>query len=153
MNHAENPEPVPPPPPMPVFSAQPMMQQTTTPAPTSRNIDFSPHAVTSGLVRSAGIGAGVAGAATAGFVGTLAVNSGTPLLTSAILASAAALPYAASGLVYGATTYGLGLLHNAVWQREDSKTPGLLGTFARGLVAPLTVPVGILRNLTWNRKK
>jgi len=57
------------------------------------------------------------------------------------------------GAFWGAgATYLAGVVHNKLWEHPGHKRPGTLGTFARGLVAPVTIPVGIVRNLTWNRR-
>lgn len=44
----------------------------------------------------------------------------------------------------GAALYGLGRWHGKVW---GSKPKGILGTMARGIVSPVSVPFGYMRNI------
>lgn len=78
--------------------------------------------------------AGMTGGATAGGIATLGALQGVGVLSG--LAAHAALPLAA-----GAGLYGLGRWHEKIW---GSAPGGLLKTMARGVMAPVTVPLGFL---------
>lgn len=54
--------------------------------------------------------------------------------------------------VSGALTYGLGEAHNYLWKTEGKPRPGVAGTFLRGIVAPITIPVGLVRKVFWGGK-
>ena len=64
---------------------------------------------------------------------------------------ALALPFVQS-VFAGGSTYLAGEVHNMVWHTDGAKRPGGIGTFLRGIVSPITVPVGLLRNILWNKK-
>ena len=104
----------------------------------------TPQEATSGIVRSAA-SVGAVGAAAGAGLGYF----GTGTLGGAALAAA---PFAWQGLLAGAGMYTGGLVHNMLWKKEGKPSPGKLGTFLRGIISPVSIPVGVVRNLTWNRK-
>ncbi|MFA6259399.1 MAG: hypothetical protein WCX29_02205 [Candidatus Peribacteraceae bacterium] len=122
------------------------------PAATASQPEITAQAVTSGTVKSAVIGGAAVSGAIAGLNYAAAAMSGASAGTALSLAGnvgIAAIP----GAFWGAgATYLAGVVHNKLWEHPGHKRPGTLGTFARGLVAPVTIPVGIVRNLTWNRR-
>lgn len=96
--------------------------------------------------KSAMVYGGVSALASGGLAAAGAISSGvSPGLVAAAVAPAAAIG-GAYGAVAGAVTYGGGMLHNTVWGSKSNPkpTPGALGTFLRGTVSGVTVPVGLV---------
>ncbi len=89
----------------------------------------------------AGTGAGAVGAMYALPLIQGSLNASIAGMTSTAALSALASSAAIAGGV-GAGLYGLGRLHGKLW---DSKPAGLLKTMGRGLVSPLSVPLGLVR--------
>lgn len=122
------------------------------PAATASQPEMTAHTVTSGTVKSAVIGGAAVSGAVAGLNYAAAAMSGASAGTALSIAGnvgIASIP----GAFWGAgATYLAGVVHNKLWEHPGHKRPGTLGTLARGLVAPVTIPVGIVRNLTWNRR-
>ncbi len=97
------------------------------------------------LKSGAGYGA-ITGVAAAAAAGTVLSLSGASVPAALTYAAAAGAGTAVSGLLTGASLYGMGYIHNALWGNTGAKRPGVLGTCARGLVAPVTIPAGIIWN-------
>jgi hypothetical protein len=87
-------------------------------------------------------GGGAVSAAAAG--ATILTLGGSQALG---LAATAALPIAWQGAVAAGSTLLGGELHNFFWQRPGGKKPGFWGTLARGVISPISVPLGIGVNL------
>ena len=121
-------------------SSAPMMEGA--PARKSTN-PFSPQKITSEMLGTAALSGGVAAAA----VG-VPTYFGFGALPAGLVAGTVGWQMATAG----AATYGAGVLHNAIWHKEGEEAPGLVGTVLRGVIAPLSVPLGLIRNLTCNRK-
>jgi len=119
--------------------------QPYTPNRQSRNTDHhpSPQKLTGELLTSAAISGGL---------GATLVGVPTYIAAGALPAAALAGTVGWQAAVGGATTYGLGMVHNAFWRKKGQPLPGRFGTFLRGIIAPISIPVGLVRNLTWNRK-
>ncbi|OIO55726.1 hypothetical protein AUJ46_00310 [Candidatus Peregrinibacteria bacterium CG1_02_54_53] len=84
--------------------------------------------------------ANAVGASSSG-LGIMGAMQGAGVLTG--LATGAALPLAG-----GATLYGLGRWHQRV---RGSAPAGLVGTMARGIIAPVSVPLGYLAKMKTRR--
>ena len=110
----------------------------------------SPQVITANAAKSAVVTSAVSSALAASVVLGGAAPGGVALLPAMTAA-------AIRGIVGGAGTYLAGEVHNALWKSTDEQgnplpRPGVLGTYLRGIVAPFTIPAGLIRNLTWNRK-
>lgn len=114
-------------------------------SPRHTSDDFSPQRLTRGALLSAGVN-GAVGEAAAFVPFYFLAGKG---VAGSLLAAA---PVAAQAGIAGATTYGMGVVHNLLWKKPGKAVPGTFGTLLRGIIAPVTIPVGLLRNLTWNRK-
>ena len=96
----------------------------------------------------AAAGAAIAGVSAATLTG-ISTAIGTGSVVAAGIASASALTVAAfnGGFAFG-SFYAGGLLHNVFWKRGgDGTRPGVMGTFLRGIVSPVTVPAGLIYSL------
>jgi hypothetical protein len=99
----------------------------------------SPKAIATRTVKTGLITGGLAAALVLGTGGTAAV----PM----------ALAAGVQGLMAGGGTYLAGEMHNYVWGAPtDERRPGTFGTWLRGLIAPISIPVGIGYNLLAGRR-
>jgi|GEM_PF-5486962 len=90
-------------------------------------------------VVGAAVGSAVGGAGMLTAIGTVTGGGIGGGLTAGALA-ASMWPAA----LYGATTYGLGEIHNYVWHTPGKERPGVAGTLLRGMVSPITIPAGLI---------
>ncbi|MBT3834641.1 hypothetical protein HOF56_00150 [Candidatus Peribacteria bacterium] len=121
-------------------NSEPIQKSSITNSDSS--VNYTPHEVTSGVLKSA--------------AGSVAIAGGIGAMTYAntgIAGLALAAPSLVNGAIAGASLYPFGLLHNFVWHKKNGKKPGTLGTMVRGVISPVSVPLGVVRNMTWNRKK
>ena len=96
------------------------------------------------------VGGGLGAAAGITALHTIGVSSlapslgagGATLVAGAVgTATAASLALSAgSAALAGVLTYGLGHVHNKIWGGK----PGVLGTYLRGIIAPISIPVGLI---------
>ena len=90
----------------------------------------------------------VGGGAVAGTLATGAMLATTGISAEgAALAALTAAPIALNAAAVMGGTYLGGALHNLVWQRPGGKKPGFWGTMGRGLISPVSVPVGVAYRL------
>lgn len=61
------------------------------------------------------------------------------------IAAAAGVGSLIGGAMTGASLYSGGLLHNMLWHKEGKSSPGTFGTMARGVISPISVPIGLIR--------
>ncbi len=91
----------------------------------------------------AGAGATIYGGLSA--AGTLFLGASASMV--ALSAGISAVGGGIYGGVAALSTYGLGILHNLVWHKEGRTQPGALGTMARGIIAPISIPIGLVARL------
>jgi hypothetical protein len=106
-------------------------------------------------LRNAGISGVAGGAVSTGVAGATIVGvslaGGAPILESGLatlLYAPALIGAGVQGALLGAGVYGLGKVHNALWRKPGTPEVGGVGTLIRGLVSPITIPVGAIRALT-----
>ncbi|MDD4318759.1 MAG: hypothetical protein PHW10_00300 [Candidatus Peribacteraceae bacterium] len=87
-----------------------------------------------GVAVASGVSTAAVMAPLGGFLSTL----------SGIGAASSALPFVASTAVAGGALYGLGRWHGKVWNSEPA---GILKTMGRGIVSPVSVPLGYINKL------
>lgn len=89
---------------------------------------------------------GLSAVGVGGLTAAQAIAAGATPSVVAALAAPAAVVGGVSGAVAGATTYGLGMLHNVVWKSRSNPKPmpNGVGTFLRGAVSGVTIPVGLV---------
>lgn len=105
------------------------------------NIDVQREISRAGKTTLAGaaVGGTVYGATTA--VGAVSAGASP---TAATLAGGLAAGAGALQVGVGALSlYTGGMLHNLVWAKNGKKKPGLFGTALRGVISPVSVPVGV----------
>ena len=103
-----------------------------------------------GATAAAGINAGIATYAAAPVAATTASTLSAASTSAAVAAGSAGatvLGGLAGAAAAGAGVYGAGRLHERLWQKESG---GILGTMAKGITSPLTLPMGAL---TWAHEK
>ncbi len=110
-----------------------------------------PHTVTVDPFQVSKDAAVVSGTAAAG----LGAAYGGLTYAAGLGAKGAAVVGGLTGLQVAVGALGVqagGEMHNVVWSKPGSEKPGKFGTFARGLISPLSIPVGLVRNMIRGRQ-
>lgn len=127
---------------MPGVAEQSMITASTVPQAEAEPA-FNSGAIARNTTKAFAGGGILAGTVSAGsFLATTGLS-----LEAASLAAGIAAPLAISAAIVAGSTYLGGALHNLVWHHPGGKRPGFWGTLARGVIAPISVPVGVVYQL------